>query len=63
VLARWQDRLEVPWRGIAHGCRPNRATAESIERAGYVIGELERGRLPKAMPLVRPMISGTAARG
>ncbi len=61
-LARWQDRLERPWGVIGMGCHPNRATLEQIEAGGFEVEELERGKLPKSPPLVRPMISGRALR-
>lgn len=60
--ARWQDRLERPWRVVAMGCHPNRATLERIEAAGFELEELERGELPKSPPIVRPMITGRARR-
>src|ERR671929_1311610 len=59
-LARWQDRLERPWRVLAMGCHPNRATLERIEGAGFEVTNLRRGELPKSPPIVRPMISGRA---
>ena len=59
-LARWQDRLDRPWRVIAMGCHANRATLERIEAAGFEIEELRRGELPKVPPIVRPMILGRA---
>ncbi len=59
-LARWQDRLEGPWRWFAHGCHCNRDTAEALDRSPFTVERLERGRVPKASPLVRPMISGRA---
>ena len=58
--ARWQDRLERPWRVVAMGCHPNRATLERIEAAGFQLDELEKGTLPKSPPIVRPMITGRA---
>jgi SAM-dependent methyltransferase len=61
-LARWQDRLEGVWGYIAAGCHPNRDTLGAIEAAGLTVGDLERGRFPKAPPLVRPLISGRATR-
>lgn len=60
--ARWQDRLERPWKVLNMGCHPNRRTLESIERAGFRVEDLERGTLPKAPPIVRPMIAGSATR-
>jgi hypothetical protein len=61
-LARWQDRLERPWGVIGMGCHPNRRTLERIEAAGFEVDELERGKLPKSPPIVRPTIAGRAAR-
>ena len=60
-LARWQDRLERPWRFFADGCHCNRDTVAAIERAGMGIEWLERGTLPKAPPFVRPLARGSAA--
>jgi ubiquinone/menaquinone biosynthesis C-methylase UbiE len=62
-LARWQDRLERPWRLFGAGCRCNRDTAASIEASPLRIEELERGEIPRALPLVRPMIVGAARAG
>ncbi|MGI8675291.1 MAG: class I SAM-dependent methyltransferase [Thermoleophilaceae bacterium] len=59
-LARWQDRLEAPWRFLAHGCHCNRRTAETLERSPFAVERIEPGRMPKAAPLVRPMIGGRA---
>jgi ubiquinone/menaquinone biosynthesis C-methylase UbiE len=61
-LARWQDRLEKPWGYFGAGCHPNRDTLATIEASGLAVEEIEQGRLPKAPPLVRPLISGRAAR-
>jgi SAM-dependent methyltransferase len=58
--ARWQDRLERPWRVVAMGCHPNRATLDRIEAAGFDLDALDRGALPKSPPIVRPMITGSA---
>lgn len=59
--ARWQDRLEKPWRFLADGCHCNRDTAATLAAAGFETGELEQDLLPKAPPLVRPLIRGQAA--
>jgi ubiquinone/menaquinone biosynthesis C-methylase UbiE len=59
-LARWQDRLEAPWRWFAHGCHCNRRTADTLARSAFTVDRLEPGEVPKASPLVRPMISGRA---
>jgi ubiquinone/menaquinone biosynthesis C-methylase UbiE len=57
-LGRWQDRLERPWGWVAAGCHPNRDTAATLSAAGFDVSGLEPGELPKAPPLVRPMIRG-----
>lgn len=59
-LASWQDRLERPWGWLAAGCHPNRRTAESLAQAGFALEDQERGELPKAPPLARPLIRGSA---
>ena len=61
-LARWQDWLERPWGWFTGGCHPNRATDQQLAGAGFWIDSLERDRLPKAPPLVRPLIRGVAIR-
>jgi SAM-dependent methyltransferase len=59
-LARWQDRLEGPWRFIGDGCHCNRDTVTGIGAAGFELGEVEQGELPKAPPIVRPLARGRA---
>ena len=59
-LARWQDRLEKPWRFLADGCHCNRDTVAMIEASPFEIKRVERGRLPKAAPIVRPLARGSA---
>jgi ubiquinone/menaquinone biosynthesis C-methylase UbiE len=59
-LARWQDRLHGVQVRVGHGCHCNRRTLENIERADFSIAELERDRLRKAPPIVRPLIAGVA---
>jgi ubiquinone/menaquinone biosynthesis C-methylase UbiE len=59
-LARWQDRLERPWQVVGAGCHCNRDTATAIEASGLRSEHLERGEIPRAVPLVRPMIAGSA---
>lgn len=58
--ARWQDRLERPWGWFGAGCHPNRPTGETLAAAGLELDQLQRDRLPKAPPIVRPMIRGSA---
>jgi SAM-dependent methyltransferase len=61
-LAWWQDRLERPWGFFAGGCHPNRATDQLLAGAGFWIDHMEKGTLPKAPPLARPLIRGVARR-
>jgi ubiquinone/menaquinone biosynthesis C-methylase UbiE len=61
-LARFQDLLERPWGFLAGGCHPNRPTSETIAGAGFWVERLDRGALPKAPPIARPLISGIARR-
>ncbi|HET7053253.1 MAG TPA: class I SAM-dependent methyltransferase [Solirubrobacterales bacterium] len=59
-LARWQDRLEKPWRFIGDGCHCNRDTVATIEASPFTVEQVEQGKLPKAPPLVRPLVRGRA---
>lgn len=59
-LARWQDRLEKPWRFIGDGCHCNRDTESGLKAAGFELSGVEHPELPKAPPIVRPMAKGTA---
>jgi ubiquinone/menaquinone biosynthesis C-methylase UbiE len=59
-LARWQDRLEKPWRFIGDGCHCNRDTIAAIEASPLTLEGFQRERLPKAPPIVRPLVRGSA---
>lgn len=59
-LARWQDRLEKPWRFLGDGCHCNRDTVATIEASPLKLESAERGSLPKSPPLVRPLVRGAA---
>jgi ubiquinone/menaquinone biosynthesis C-methylase UbiE len=59
-LARWQDRLWRPWRLFADGCHCNRDTLATLNASGLVVGDVEHASMPKAPPLVRPLIAGAA---
>lgn len=61
-LARWQDRLERPWRFLGDGCHCNRDTVAAISASGFELGRVERDELPKAPPIVRPLAVGEAIR-
>jgi SAM-dependent methyltransferase len=58
--ARWQDRLEKPWRFMADGCHCNRDTEATLGASAFRVEELEHGKMPKAMPIMRPLIRGSA---
>lgn len=58
--ARWQDRLEKPWRFMADGCYCNRDTEANLRASSFQVEEIEHGKMPKAAPIVRPLIRGTA---
>ena len=59
-LAKWQDRLEKPWRFLGDGCHCNRDTVAAISAAGFELGPVERPEFPKVIPIVEPMAKGSA---
>jgi len=59
-LARWQDRLNGANRILGHGCNCNRPTLDQMSAAGFTVRRVERGTLPKALPIVRPLVVGIA---
>jgi SAM-dependent methyltransferase len=59
-LARWQDRLEKPWRLVADGCRCNRDLSATIADSPFELRAIDRGQLPNVPAIIRPMISGRA---
>ena len=61
-LARWQDRLQPLQYRLGHGCHCNRATLGNIEQAGFTVADVQRDRMKKAPPIVRPLIVGAAER-
>ena len=60
-LARWQDRLELPWKLFADGCHCNRDTVANIEASPLSVDEVEHGEMPNAPPLARPLVWGSAS--
>jgi SAM-dependent methyltransferase len=58
--ARWQDRLAPAWGVVGHGCRPNQDTAALLRASPLRLDWIEATRLPKAAPIVRPAIIGSA---
>ncbi len=61
-LARWQDRLEGPWKFVGHGCRCNRDTLAALAASPLEVETVEHETIPKAAPIVRPLIVGSAHR-
>ena len=59
-LARWQDRLNFLNKRIAQGCNCNRNTLAEIAAAGFTVTNLDRDRLRKVPPIVRPLVVGVA---
>jgi ubiquinone/menaquinone biosynthesis C-methylase UbiE len=59
-LARWQNRLERPWRFLGDGCHCNRDTVAMIEASPLRLEQVEHGQLPKAPPILRPLVCGSA---
>lgn len=59
-VARWQDRLERPWKFFADGCRCNRDTVANIEASPLTVDHVEHGELPKSPPIVKPLVWGRA---
>lgn len=63
AVARWQDRLRVPWQLFGHGCRCNRDTLATIAASPLRVEFSERGSTPKSPPIVRPLVTGLARSG
>jgi ubiquinone/menaquinone biosynthesis C-methylase UbiE len=61
-VARWQDRLQTPWRHFGAGCRCNRDTIASIKAAGFST-EHEAAHWKGAPPIVAPLVIGHAVKG
>ena len=57
---RWQDRLRGPWYAFGYGCNCNRPTLATIQASAFCVEQVKRGEMPKAPPIVRPMIWGVA---
>jgi ubiquinone/menaquinone biosynthesis C-methylase UbiE len=59
-VARWQDRLEKPWRFLADGCHCNRDTVATIKASPLTVERVESTEMPKTPPLIRPLVRGSA---
>jgi hypothetical protein len=60
-LARWQDRLEAPWRAFGEGCRCNQPTLTLLDEAGLRPSRLGHDRWRGMPRIVAPLIIGEAA--
>lgn len=58
--ARRQDRINWLNRLLVC-CDCNRPTLDTLQRAGFAVGDIRHGELPKSPSFVRPMVVGTAA--
>ena len=59
-LARWQDRMAPLWTACTGGCHCNRRTLDTLAASPLDVESVTAGRVPKAFPLGRPAISGSA---
>ncbi len=59
-LARWQDRLQPLWFRFAYGCHCNVDTLPVIEAGGFSVERLQKGDIPRALPIMRPVVTGQA---
>jgi len=59
---RWQRRIEPVWKRLAGNCHLTRRTADAILATGFVIVEIKRESMRKAVPIVRPTIRGVAVK-
>ena len=62
-VARWQDRLHGFWFALGYGCNCNRNTLATIEASPLRVERVDHGEMPKAPPIVRPLIWGVARAG
>jgi ubiquinone/menaquinone biosynthesis C-methylase UbiE len=60
-VARWQDRLETPWRHFGAGCRCNRDTIASIVDVGFSV-EHQREHWRGVPPIVASLAVGRAVK-
>ena len=58
-VARFQDKIEKPWKVIFAGCHPNRDTVRAMREAGFEVRALERFRPPGSLGIV-PHVQGVA---
>ena len=56
----WQRRIEPVWKRIAGNCHLTRPTEDSLREAGFVVEQVTRESMRKAMPWFRPTVRGVA---
>jgi ubiquinone/menaquinone biosynthesis C-methylase UbiE len=59
-IARWQDRLQEPWRRFGNGCHCNRPTLDLTRAAGFDTSETHHESWRWMPAIVRPLIVGRA---
>jgi len=59
-LARWQDRLERPWRFLGDGSHCTRDPAATIDASPLPLAAVEHDKLPKAVSIIEPLVRGRA---
>ncbi len=57
---RWQNRINPLWRTLMGNCHLNRETEQAMLSAGFIIRQITRESMRKAIPIVRPTIRGYA---
>jgi ubiquinone/menaquinone biosynthesis C-methylase UbiE len=57
---RQQRWIEPVWKRLVGNCHLTRSTEDAIETAGFAFEWVERQGLPKAPPMIRPSIRGSA---
>ncbi len=61
-VAHTQDRWDPVWKRVGHGCRCNRDTVATLRASPLRIEHVEVSRIPKAAPIIRPAVLGSAVR-
>jgi ubiquinone/menaquinone biosynthesis C-methylase UbiE len=59
--ARWQNRLNRPWRAFACGCNCNRDFVGSLGAAGFTVDEVRSEDWSFMPPIIRPVVVGSAS--
>lgn len=57
---RWQRRFEPLWKRVAGNCHLTRSTEHAILAAGFDVETERRQAMPKAPPILRPTVRGSA---